>query len=122
MKKIEHGIKLKRQDRHDLFKNLSKIQSDQSLFKYIKKLLNKEQEESESQKSSQIEFESLDIEDDSLATIHSENETEESEVNYKLNKQIKSNVTITVQQKPKSEIPRNLNDQCPFITSGEKTV
>ena len=86
MKKIENGIKLKRQDRHDLFKNLSKIQSDQSLFKYIKKLLNKEQEESESQKSSMIEFESLDIEDDSLATIHSENETEESEVNYKLNK------------------------------------
>ena len=79
---------------------------------------------SESQKSSQIELESLDIEDDSLATIHSENETEESEVNYKFNKQIQSTDIITSQQtaKPVMPLPRNLTDQCPFITSGEKTV
>ena len=77
---------------------------------------------SESQKSSQIELESLDIEDDSLATIHSENETEESEVNYKFNKQIQSTDIITTQQTAKPVMPRNLTDQCPFITSGEKTV
>ena len=77
-----------------------------------------------SKKSSEIELESLDIEDDSLATIQSENETDESEVNYRQNKQIK--VAITEEARPqirkKPSMPKQILDACPFITSGENTV
>ena len=77
-----------------------------------------------SKKSSEIELESLDIEDDSLATIQSENETDESEVNYRQNKQIK--VAITEEPRPqirkKPSMPKQILDACPFITSGENTV
>ena len=77
-----------------------------------------------SKKSSEIDLESLDIEDDSLATIQSENETDESEVNYRQNKQIKVAITEDVrpQLRKKPSMPKQILDACPFITSGENTV
>ena len=80
-----------------------------------------------SKKSSEIELESLDIEDDSLATIQSENETEESEVNYRQNKLIKATEDARPQIRKKPSMPKQMLDSsCPvkvkFITSGENTV
>ena len=127
LKNIEAGIKLKRQERHDLYKNLAKVQTNESLFKYISKLFLKEAStHSLSKKSSEIDLESLDIEDDSLATIQSENETDESEVNYRhnrQNKQIKATEEARPQIRKKPSMPKQiLDNNCPFITSGENTV
>ena len=106
LKRIDAGIKLKRQERHDLFKNLSKVQTNESLFKYIGKLFDREMSmPSISNKTSEIELESLDIDDDSLATIQSENETDESEVNYRQNKNIEA-ADVRPQIRKKPSMPR----------------
>ena len=114
LKRVEAGIKLKRQERHDLFKNLSKVQSSEQLLKYINKLFHSElTEKSEIVDSSEIDLESLDdIDDDeeSLATIQSENETSESEVNYRHNKPIKVYDKIKPLVSKKPSMPKNMTN------------
>ena len=72
--------------------------------------------------TSEIELESLDIEDDSLATIQSENETDESEVNYRQNKLARATENVRPQIRKKPSMPKNMTDAVPYIVSGEKTV
>ena len=97
---------MKRKERHDLFKNLEKVQTNEQLFKFITKLLDKDlQENSIAPSSSELDLESLGIEDDddeSLATIQSENETSESEVNFR---QVRMPVKPTVLARPQIKRP-----------------
>ena len=125
LQKVEAGIKLRRQERHDLFKNLAKVQTNESLFKYIGKLFNREltqPSEENAVSTSEIELESLDIEDDSLATIQSENETDESEVNYRQDKLAKATENARPQIRKKPSMPRSTVAAVPYIVSGENTV